>query len=226
MIKATTVSLLCILISLNESIAQTDTLSVAGNEWTLVADIPGQNMPMINLTDGAVYNISVEGPGLKTKFVQPDPFRYIVLWEGSTNAHYFVRANNPITITFTGDAMYAFLVDVNNIDSSGELDIIFGTMTSVEEGYGGIPMEFELNQNYPNPFNPSTTITYALPEAAEVSLIIYNLRGESVANLVNERQSAGWHNIKWQASNLSTGIYFYKLIAGGFVQTKKMILLK
>ena len=211
-----------------ESGGSTDTLSVAGNEWTLVADIPGQNMPKITLSDGAVYSISVEGLGLKTKFVQPVPFRYIVLWEGSTNAHYFVSADQPITVTFTGADMYAFLVDVNNVDSSGELDIIFQLLNGIEDlnWLANVPRLSSLAQNHPNPFNPVTTIKYSLSRSGDISLVIYNLLGEEVTRLSDSFHQAGEYEATWDASNVSSGIYFYRLRAGDFVQTRKMVLLK
>jgi Outer membrane protein Omp28/Secretion system C-terminal sorting domain len=85
---------------------------------------------------------------------------------------------------------------------------------------------FSLNQNYPNPFNPSTTINYTIIENANVSLKVYNVMGQEVAQLVNQKQSAGVYNIQFDASALASGIYFYKLTAGDFVAVKKMTLLK
>ena len=89
-----------------------------------------------------------------------------------------------------------------------------------------IPREFALGQNYPNPFNPATTIKYALPRLSQVLLTIYNLRGEEVARLVDGEQPSGYHAATWDASTVSSGIYFYRLQAGEFVGTKKMVLLK
>ena len=91
---------------------------------------------------------------------------------------------------------------------------------------GVIPDRYELSQNYPNPFNPETVIRYSLPKAENVSLVVYNLIGEEVAYLINERKPAGSYTVAWDASNLASGIYFYRLQAGDFVQTRKMVLLK
>jgi hypothetical protein len=90
----------------------------------------------------------------------------------------------------------------------------------------GIPSTFALHQNYPNPFNPSTTISYDLPVRARVKLVIYNLLGQEVATLVNGEQEPGRYNVKFDASGLPSGIYFYRLEAGKFVDVKKMILVK
>ena len=89
-----------------------------------------------------------------------------------------------------------------------------------------IPAKFELSQNYPNPFNPATTIRFSLPQAGAVKLTVYNLLGQVVTTLVNGYREAGTYNVNWDASNLSTGIYIYRVEANSFSLTKKMTLLK
>ncbi len=88
------------------------------------------------------------------------------------------------------------------------------------------PSGFRLYQNYPNPFNPSTTIKYELTAGGEISLIIYDTLGREVVTLVNERQSEGLHEVKFDASKLSSGFYLYKLTAGNFAAVKEMLLVK
>jgi hypothetical protein len=100
------------------------------------------------------------------------------------------------------------------------------TPNAVRENDGSVPTTFALEQNYPNPFNPSTTIRYALPNSAKVRLMIYDLLGREIATLVNEEQSAGWKEVEWNASAFSSGIYFYKIHANNFNETKKMVLMK
>ncbi|MDX2130160.1 MAG: LamG-like jellyroll fold domain-containing protein [Chloroherpetonaceae bacterium] len=85
---------------------------------------------------------------------------------------------------------------------------------------------FELSQNFPNPFNPSTVIRYNLAERATVNLVVYDALGRVVTTLVNSAQPAGRYEIPFQAGNLSSGVYFYKLTAGNFTSTKKMVLIK
>ncbi len=88
------------------------------------------------------------------------------------------------------------------------------------------PTSFSLSQNYPNPFNPATHIQYGLPENAHVELIVYDVLGQRVAVLVDEKQTAGYHQIVFQATSLPSGMYFYRLHAGSFVETRKMVVLK
>lgn len=114
-----------------------------------------------------------------------------------------------------------------------ENDILFGVdtaevslVTSVNENTS-IPEEYSLSQNYPNPFNPATTINFALPVSGNVTLIVYNVLGEHVSNLINGKQlNAGYHSVNFNASKLASGIYYYRIQSGSYSQTKKMILLK
>ena len=89
-----------------------------------------------------------------------------------------------------------------------------------------LPSEYQLYQNYPNPFNPVTTISYSLPIKAQVLLVIYNALGQSITRLVNEEKDAGNYSVKFNATNLPSGFYYFNLQAGSFISTKKMILLK
>lgn len=91
---------------------------------------------------------------------------------------------------------------------------------------GGIPVTYTLSQNFPNPFNPLTTITYNLPTASHVTLEVYNVMGQKVATVVDGFREAGVHSYEWGGSEFSSGVYFYRLHAGDFVKTRKMILMK
>jgi hypothetical protein len=88
------------------------------------------------------------------------------------------------------------------------------------------PQTYSLEQNYPNPFNPSTTISFTLPQAGQVSLQVYDLQGRLVADLVNGLKDAGSHQITWEASSQASGLYFCRLQAGSFNQVRKMMLVK
>ena len=99
-------------------------------------------------------------------------------------------------------------------------------LVAIENSGTTTPNEFTLSQNYPNPFNPVTVINYQLPEAGNVKLSIYDDLGQEVNVLVNGVQNAGNHKIEWDASAFPSGVYFYRIDAGAFVSTKKMILIK
>jgi hypothetical protein len=88
------------------------------------------------------------------------------------------------------------------------------------------PVSFEISQNYPNPFNPSTTVKYTIPSDANVSLIVYNIKGEVVKKIVDSFQKAGYYTATIDGTGLASGIYFYRIDAGKFSQTKKMVLVK
>jgi hypothetical protein len=89
-----------------------------------------------------------------------------------------------------------------------------------------IPIEYSLSQNYPNPFNPSTKIKYSVPQTSQVKIKVFDVLGNEIETLVNELKPVGIYELTWNSSNLPSGVYFYQLKAGSFVQTKKMILLK
>jgi hypothetical protein len=99
-------------------------------------------------------------------------------------------------------------------------------LTGVNNISGSIPKSYNLYQNYPNPFNPSTKIKFDLPKSSSAKLVIYDILGREVAILVNEQLKPGNYNIEWNASNFPSGVYFYKLVAGDYVEVKKMILIK
>ena len=97
---------------------------------------------------------------------------------------------------------------------------------SVEDEMPLQPKEFELKQNYPNPFNPSTRIGFSLDRPAQVKLAVYDILGREVAVLVDRSMNAGSHNVNFMASDLPSGVYFYKLQSGSSEQVRKMVLMK
>ena len=92
--------------------------------------------------------------------------------------------------------------------------------------YQDLSESFHLAQNYPNPFNPVTVISWQLPVSSQVDLGVYNMLGNKVTTLICEKRQAGYHKVEWDASSYSSGIYFYRLQTGNFVQTKRMLLIK
>ncbi|MFZ1291027.1 MAG: T9SS type A sorting domain-containing protein, partial [Melioribacteraceae bacterium] len=122
----------------------------------------------------------------------------------------------------------AQVVLYNRVLSAEEVEALggYGHIVGVEETDTFKPDVFALNQNYPNPFNPSTIISYSIPKQSMVSLKIYNVLGQLVTTLVNKQQNAGSYQYQFNASNLTSGIYFYSIKAGDFTKTQKMMLIK
>ena len=133
------------------------------------------------------------------------------------------NSNSTKDYSFVDDKVTAgsYSYRLKQIDNDGQ----FEYSKVVEIGLTA-PDKFELSQNYPNPFNPSTTINYNLPEATNVKLIIFNILGQEIKTLVNEFKEAGVHTVNFDASELNSGMYIYKMTAGSFVKTLKMILMK
>jgi hypothetical protein len=111
---------------------------------------------------------------------------------------------------------------LKQIDHNGQ----FKYSQSVEVLSNTLPTTFGMDQNYPNPFNPSTTFNYAVPTRSHVSLTVFNTLGQKVAELVNGEKEAGTYNVTFDASRVTSGVYLYRIQAGSFVQTKKLVVVK
>jgi len=124
----------------------------------------------------------------------------------------------PVAGTSSGDG---FIINSGFWQMTGIL-----LATSAEQIDPEVPGEFSLEQNYPNPFNPATVIEFALPMAGDVELTVYNILGQRVATLVNDHKQAGHHKVTFDAGNLASGVYFYRIRAGEFTDTRKLTLIK
>jgi len=135
------------------------------------------------------------------------------------------------SIQLTSDGGY-IIAGYTESFGAGNYDIYLvktvGDVVGVDgpEFESALPASTSLSQCYPNPFNASTVIEYQLPVSASVKLQVYNLLGEKVAVLADEMQQAGYKSVTWDASHVSSGIYFYKLTAGDFTETRRMVLVK
>ena len=133
------------------------------------------------------------------------------------------NSNSPKQYSFTDNKLIGgskFQYRLKQIDNDGQFE--YSNIIEVKV----IPKEYLLSQNYPNPFNSSSIIKYSIPKSSQVSLKIFNTLGEKLETLVNEERPVGTYEVNWNAGNLPSGVYFYSLQAGDFVQTRKMILLK
>jgi len=142
-------------------------------------------------------------------------------WLGSTTTN----ASGVFAFDITDPLVEAVSVTASTSSMGTSSFAYFGIVTGIEDE-NEIPKEFSLAQNYPNPFNPSTKISWQLPVSSHVSLTIYDVLGYEVKTLVDEYKPAGNYEVEFNASSLASGIYFYKIQAGSFVETKKMILLR
>jgi hypothetical protein len=168
-------------------------------------------------------------------------FQANILYNRINQAQQNLEANN---FSQAQDKLSKFQDKVNNLFESNLLNLLdanrlinyAGNIIGLITGNGKpvigshftahLPGEFSLSQNYPNPFNPETYIDYSVPVKSYVTLKIYNILGEEVTTLISKEQSAGSYIAYWNASNSGSGVYFYKITAGSFTQTKRMILTK
>jgi hypothetical protein len=158
----------------------------------------------------------------------------ITLTRKSSSLNFSKETESIELIEAKSEAEASFTFDINRNAPVNKKDTIDFMITSADGiimiksfifSYTG-PKEFKLEQNYPNPFNPATTIQYQLPQDKRVTLKVYDILGSEVATLVNEEQQAGYKEVLFNASNFASGMYVYRLQAGSYVSTKKMLMIK
>ncbi len=168
-----------------------------------------------------------------------DSLGVFILWRdtGNQSVTFHINTRKALVTNMITDSLGNILQrDTVTADVQGNITFNVGidpllvkeisSTTSVEDEGENIPQGFLLNQNYPNPFNPSTTIRFSLPQRSYATLTVYDVLGREVATLVNREIDAGEHSVAFDATNLSSGVYVYQLSAGGFIQTKKMLVAK
>jgi L-ascorbate metabolism protein UlaG (beta-lactamase superfamily) len=158
---------------------------------------------------------------------------YTMTPEVATEAAAIINAKHDIPIhTLAGiagysDAMVARFTSPNKlVMKPGTTIVLSNTATSVEEGNSVLPNSFGLLQNYPNPFNPTTNIGFRISDFGFVTLKVYDILGKEIATLINEEKPAGSYSVSFNGSNLPSGVYIYRIQAGGFTQSRKLVLLK
>jgi hypothetical protein len=207
-----------------------------------------KNIPISGTPDKVGINVYGDGRGhwLRGEFKDVDNERFLIDFTAATPGidwtdewQYIEKpfsaavpswANPTAVLTFPVTWMRIYMAETSDAKKdSGTIYFddfkVHFIATSVEDEES-IPQQYGLDQNYPNPFNPSTVISYSIPGLSFVSLKIYDILGKEISALVNEVQPAGNYQINFAADNLPAGVYFYRINAGNFNQTKKMVLLK
>lgn len=187
-----------------------DEISVQLSENIDCASANKNNISMVHVSDGSAIDINIICKGDEL-IIEPKDDSDLV--EGETILVTISSLLDPYGNDIAEPITWEFTVNI--ISALPELDT-----------EPAIPTEFALKQNYPNPFNPVTTIRYAILHSEYVTLVIYNIKGQEILRLVDEHLAPGFYNITMDGRHLSSGVYFYRLKAGRFVDTKKLILLK
>lgn len=217
------------------------------SEWWLSGYLSGSNssqvralsLPASDLPDTVVLDSPANLSILYTDLIilrwfkvpeDVDQYSYQV---ASDSLFAFKNIDSSVTDTscmvlLSANGTYWWRVQAHNAAGWGPFSEVWRFSISLCDvsGEGAVPRECMLMQNHPNPFNPSTIITYTLPKSSEVRLTVVDIIGREVSVLVNERKDAGVHETKFDGTGLSSGIYFYRLQAGSFVQTRKMLIVR
>jgi hypothetical protein len=197
-----------------------------------------------NPTNNDLLATDANGQGIRDAIYKINPFNGDTVLIGRTGFNTFTQCltfdnsgnllgikgnllSNGELIKIDPNSGVGTLIGNTGYKGFGGLAIYNGSSTDIEvDNFSPLPEKYLLEQNYPNPFNPTTIIKYQIPENSFVTLKIYDLLGKEVATLVNKEQTKGFYSTEFNAEKLSSGVYFYRLHAGSFVETRKMILLK
>ena len=208
-------------------IAETDTLerimfvnntSLAQNDSLFTQQVNQSNFVLKNYGKEKTYDLELNDRSVRGQKV----FQYFSVPLKANTTHTLVPEWSNLNLS-----NLKILIDTGNKGTNDDSLILVNQYTGVNDHTQlNTPNSYSLAQNYPNPFNPTTTIKYTLQFSGRVTLKVYDILGKEVATLVNEEKPAGSYSVVFDAGKLASGIYFYKLQAGNFVATRKMILLK
>jgi photosystem II stability/assembly factor-like uncharacterized protein len=195
---------------------------------------------ILNTNDGGTsWNPQITGTSYQLYSVHfsDSNFGWAVGYDGNASSGIILNTTdgginwNPTTVGADTVLYSVQFADLNNGWAVGDNGAILhttnGGVSFVEEEHiDEVPTEFILLQNYPNPFNPTTKIRYSVPQSSNVTIKVFDILGNEIETLINEEKPVGTYEITWYAANLPSGIYFYTINAGNFIETKKMILMK
>jgi hypothetical protein len=202
----------------SEKVFLTNNVLLSAGDSIKFKEIEHNDLLINNFGEGMSYDLQIRIVSVNNFNI----FEHSAIPMDQNSGHQLVPNWNDLQ-----NAELKILIDFGNDGTIDDSIFVKNQTTNVEdEGSLLSPDSYNLAQNYPNPFNPITTIKYSIPESGNVSLKVYDMLGKQVASLVNEEKSRGVYSVIFDASNLSSGVYFYKLQSGSFTETKKMLLLK
>ena len=187
--------------------------SISGTELRLASNfpVPQDNAPIISASGQGTLIVRMS---LRTTASSFDPNQPLNLtWRNS---------NDPPLYTKISAFVGIFIQEI----TTSATHFIDTNSVSISQISSFIPTEYKIYQNYPNPFNPSTKIKFDVPKLSDVKLTVYDISGKEMEVLINNKLSPGSYEFKWDASNLSSGVYFYRIQSQDFIETKRMLLIK
>ena len=213
----------------------------ASNKNIKAFQVSGTNM-FAGAYDGGVFRSTNDGTSwtavntdLTNKGVTAMTLHSTNLFVGTDGGGVFLSTNNGTNWTgintgLSNKRLHAMIIHGGTIFAGtaggGIWKRSLSQITSVESMLNNFPANFTLQQNYPNPFNPSTQITYSIPKLSNVSIKVYDILGQEIATIVNDKKLKDLYTLRWDAQNVPTGLYFYRLVTDEYELTKKMIITK
>ncbi|MCA9786293.1 MAG: T9SS type A sorting domain-containing protein, partial [Candidatus Cloacimonetes bacterium] len=195
--------------------AATVGLNVLADETRLTLDGQLMGYSAFVRTDRSLSGVGCDN-GLALSYAVPGGYMIDVVGQGE-----LLDASSIVHLRFSGSGD----INLESVDGR-DMNNNAQSVSTTESGMGTLPTVYSLEQNYPNPFNPTTTLRFALPEAGQVELSVYNTLGQRVATVVNSSLQAGWHEVTFDGSSLASGVYYYRMLSGNFQDLKKMVLVK
>ena len=187
--------------------------TVTGNELRLASNLPAAqgSAPLISSTGQGTM---VARMSLRTTASSFDPSQNLnLMWRNSNDPPLFTKIS-------------AYVDNLIQEITTSETHIVDNSLVSVNQVSSNIPDEFRIFQNYPNPFNPATNIKFDVPKNSNIKLTVFDITGKELETLLNDNLSAGSYEFKWDATQYSSGIYFYRIQSQDFVETRRMLLVK
>ena len=201
-----------------EKVFTINSIAFASGDSLNFQQLAGNELLFNNYGQNNLYNLRLVDLSQNGEFI----FEHNALQIDENSGHQLVPDWENLT-----NSELTILIDEGNDGTIDDTIFVKNQATNVEdEGSLLSPNSYNLTQNYPNPFNPTTTIKYSIPQSGNVTLKVYDILGNEVVTLLNEEKNAGVFSVTFDATGLSSGIYFYRLQSGNFVQTRKMLILK